>query len=140
MKPMWMRAYMENAFSYSRCSEAVLLKVGCAIVKNDAVISCGINGTPAGFETNVCEILVNGELDTRPEVIHAEANALDKLCKSAETSVGASMFITHSPCFRCAVRIHNTGIKEVFYAVPFKKMDGVEYLRKRGIPVTQIQV
>jgi len=96
MKTEWIQAFMEKAFSSSRCSQSERLKVGCAILKNDAVISCGINGTPAGFETNVCEILVDGELKTRPEVIRAEANALGKLCKSSEVSVGASMFITHS--------------------------------------------
>lgn len=140
MKPEWHRAFMKNAFDYAQCSEAVILKVGCAIVKNDSVISCGVNGTPRGYKTNVCEVHVNGVLDTSPFVIHAEANALDKLCMATESSVGASMFITHMPCLPCAMRIRNTMIKEVFYALPFKKLEGVEYLLDHGVPVTQLSI
>ena len=155
---------MSSARAYAECSSAVRLKVGAIIVKNDAVISIGVNGTPPGWD-NVCEqreywIADPGswydtktitelwpfeeagsplmaprryKLVTRPEVIHAEANALDKLCKHGGGADGADMFITHAPCLDCAKRISNVGIKNVYYAEEYRDRNGLDFLSKAGV-------
>lgn len=140
MKHPWKVAHMKAAHGYAMCSEAERNKVGCVIVKDDAVISVGINGTPQGFHTNSCEILVDGELLTRPEVIHAEANALDKITRSHSSSDGASMFVTLSPCLPCAIRIRNSRIKELYFGEPYRLSDGIDYLMAHGITCTHLPV
>jgi dCMP deaminase len=79
-------------------------------------------------------------LVTKPEVLHAERNALDKLAKSTESGKGAVMFVTHAPCLECAKSIYGTGIKEVFYGIQYRNLNGVEFLEKCGIAVTQLKV
>lgn len=140
MKEKWKRAFLQSAFVFAECSDAELLKVGAVIVKDNRPITVGINGTPTGFRTNCCEHTVNGVVETIPEVIHAEANALDKLSKSHESSVGATMFCTHSPCLPCAVRIQNSGITAVYYSIEFKKPDGANHLRANGIPCERMSL
>ena len=118
-------AHMNAAEGYAKLSYAQRLKVGAIITKDDRVISIGYNGTPAG-------------LKTKPEVIHAESNAIGKLARSSESGEGASMYITHAPCFDCAKLIHVAGIKKVFYREAYRSTEGIEFLNKSNIEVEKI--
>lgn len=148
-------AHMKVAETYAKLSSATRLKVGSIIVKDDRIISIGYNGTPAGWD-NKCEdmfseqstyIIDNGgpeylmstiRTKTKPEVIHAEMNAIGKLAKSAESGNQATMYITHAPCFECAKLIHIAGIKKVFYREQYRNTDGLEFLDKCNIEVEKI--
>lgn len=134
--------YMQVAELTAQLSRARRLQVGCVIVKDDNIISFGWNGTPPGWDNN-CEDTVwnsNGErtLKTRPEVIHAEANALMKLCRTHSSSKEASLFLTHAPCVECAKLISSAGISQVFYRHHYRNQDGVDLLTKSNIPITEI--
>ena len=135
-------AHMKAAEGYSELSYAKRLKVGAIITKDDRVISIGYNGTPAGWD-NDCEDKVwtqDGDytLKTKPEVIHAEANAIGKLARSSESGINATMYLTHSPCFDCAKLIHVAGINKVFYRTQYRNTDGIEFLNKCNIEVEKI--
>jgi len=135
-------AHMNAAIGYSKLSYAKRLKVGAIITKDDRVISIGYNGTPAGWD-NDCEYWVeDGDLGsgwkTKPEVLHAEANAIGKLARSSESGINATMYLTHSPCFDCAKLIHVAGINKVFYRTQYRNTDGIEFLNKCNIEVEQI--
>jgi len=148
-------AHMNAAEGYAKLSYAKRLKVGAIITKDDRVISIGYNGTPAGWDNN-CEdairetftyCLGNGDetyegatvrLKTKPEVIHAESNAIGKLARSSESGDGATMYITHAPCFDCAKLIHVAGIKKVFYREAYRSTEGIEFLNKSNIEVEKI--
>jgi dCMP deaminase len=135
-------AHMNAATGYSKLSYAKRLKVGAIITKDDRVISIGYNGTPAGWDNN-CEEKVwdktgDYELKTKSEVLHAEANAIGKLARSSESGAGATMYLTHSPCFDCAKLIHVAGINKVFYRTQYRSTDGIEFLNKCNIEVEQI--
>jgi dCMP deaminase len=135
-------AHMKAAEGYSELSYAKRLKVGAIITKDDRVISIGYNGTPAGWD-NDCEYWVeDGDLGsgwkTKPEVLHAEANAIGKLARSSESGINATMYLTHSPCFDCAKLIHVAGINKVFYRTQYRNTDGIEFLNKCNIEVEQI--
>ena len=135
-------AHMKAAEGYSELSYAKRLKVGAIITKDDRVISIGYNGTPAGWD-NDCEDKVwtqDGDytLKTKPEVIHAEANAIGKLARSSESGINATMYLTHSPCFDCAKLIHVAGINKVFYRTQYRNTEGIEFLNKCNIEVEQI--
>jgi len=135
-------AHMTAAIGYSKLSYAKRLQVGAIITKDDRVISIGYNGTPAGWN-NDCEYWVeDGDLGsgwkTKPEVLHAEANAIGKLARSSESGAGATMYLTHSPCFDCAKLIHVAGINKVFYRTQYRNTDGIEFLNKCNIEVEQI--
>ena len=112
--------YLKMAEVWSSLSKAKRKKVGCLIVKDGAIISDGYNGTPRGFDNN-CEIMVDehdpSALITKPEVLHAESNAVTKLAKSTQSSDGATMYITISPCVECAKLIIQSGIKRVISSV-----------------------
>ena len=138
MKFKWLQAHMRSAFEYALCSDAKKRQVGAVVVQGNRVVSIGINGTPPGWHTNVCEDLVDGKLVTRPEVLHAEHNALRKLDNERHLAQGASLFITHRPCNECADLIHDFGIKEVFYAVDHPVPKGIEKLRGKGIRVEHL--
>ena len=147
MKRKHIQASMRTAFNYAECSTAKKLKVGCVIVKEDRIISIGYNGMPAGW-TNECEestLWRNGNqlpqpiLDTKPEVLHAEENAITKLAKCTESGEGASAFITHAPCLSCAKLLHGVGIVEVYYVYSYKDTAGLEFLRKCNVSVVKIQ-
>lgn len=138
MKPKHIKAHMQAAHVYAECSTAVRLKVGAVVVKDDRIISIGYNGMPSGWD-NVCEnSLEDGSLKTKPEVLHAESNAIAKLARSSESGDGATMFITHAPCMDCAKLIYQSGIREVYYATAYRCTDGVDFLSKSGISVTKI--
>jgi dCMP deaminase len=144
-------AYMDVAKRFAQCSTAQRLQVGAVIVKDDRIISIGYNGTPSGWN-NVCEECCDGggpvgagcyhdHCDgpkTKPEVLHAEANALTKLARSTESGEGAILFITHSPCIDCAKLIVQSGIREVYYGEVYRRDEGLEFLSKCGIPVIKL--
>jgi dCMP deaminase len=144
--------YIDLATRISDMSYAERLHVGAVIVKNDNIISFGWNGMPSGWDNN-CEYevtefqteygvgskLVNtGELKTRPEVSHAEQNAIAKLAKSTESGMGATMFITHAPCLDCAKLIYQSGISSVLYRNTYRDIAGVVFLKNSGIEVEQV--
>lgn len=134
---------MEVAELTAKLSRAQRLQVGCVIVRDDNIISFGWNGTPPGWDNN-CEDTIwhsNGEqsLKTRPEVIHAEANALIKLAKSSMSSLGATIFLTHAPCVDCAKLISSAGINEVFYRAQYRNTDGIDFLKRSKISTTECQ-
>ena len=135
MKDKHIQAHMRVAVEYAKESYCVRRKVGCIIVKNDSIIAIGWNGTPSG-EENVCEI----NNVTKPNVIHAEDNALRKLTKSTESAVGSYVFITTAPCYYCAVRLADAGVVKVFYLDKYNNSDGIDYLRKRKIKVKKIKL
>ena len=120
------RIWAENSYCVRR-------KVGALIVKDKMIISDGYNGTPSGFE-NVCE----EDGVTKPYVLHAEANAITKVAKSANNCDGSTLYVTASPCIECAKLIIQAGIKRVVYADPYRSEDGVELLRRVGIECVQI--
>jgi dCMP deaminase len=124
--------YMNIASEIGNLSYAERKKVGCVIVKDSSVISMGYNGTPVGFD-NSCEILENGDLSTRPEVLHAESNAIAKVAKSSNSSDGADLYVTLSPCLECSKLIIQSGIKRVFYKEAYRIADGTKLLEKAGI-------
>jgi dCMP deaminase len=155
--------YMQNAYQFAELSYAERRKVGCVIVKDHQVISFGYNGTPHGFD-NECEetdvryyenpdIAVdlmeqgyecnNGVCwkhgaTTKPEVLHAESNAIMKVAKSTMSCNGAELYTTTCPCFGCAKLIIQAGISKVYYTETYRDMGGVELLGKAGIIVEQI--
>jgi len=126
---------MEVAHVYAKLSHCTRRKVGCLLVKDDSPIAFGYNGTPKG-EDNCCEC----DGVTKVEVIHAEDNALRKLTRSTESAVGATMFVTTAPCILCAPRIVDAKIKEVYYGEVYRNDDGIEYLKKHGIPTYKLVV
>lgn len=156
---------MDTAERFAQESYAVRLQVGAIVVKDDRIISIGINGMPSGWE-NVCEhkfyicddpehFLTMSEeqqkhtypheddrgryyLKSKQEVLHAETNAISKLAKSGESGDGAAIFITHSPCIDCAKALYQAGIKEVYYRNDYRSSDGIRFLEKCNIPVEKV--
>ena len=152
MKEKLKRAYMKTAEIFAELSHARRLHVGAIVVKDDRIISIGYNGMPAGWN-NDCEYEVTkfqteygvgskfvntGELKTRPEVLHAETNAIAKLAKSNESGMGATMFITHAPCLDCAKLIYQSGISSVLYRNTYRDTSGITFLEKSGIIVEKL--
>lgn len=128
------KKYLELARSWSQLSKAKRMQVGCIIVKGNQIISDGFNGTPAGFN-NVCE---DAEFVTKPEVLHAESNALMKLATSTNSSEGATAYITLSPCFECSKLLVQAKIKRVVYSDIYRVNSGIDLLRKAGITVEHV--
>lgn len=140
MKAKLIPVHMKTAYNYAELSSARRLKVGAIIVKDNRIISIGYNGMPEGWD-NTCEFhQEDGSLKTRPEVLHAEMNALGKLAKSTESGEDATMFITHSPCTECAKLIHVSGIRKVFYSEDYRSSDGINFLKQCGIDVTKVEL
>jgi dCMP deaminase len=143
IKEKYLDTYMKTAKLFAEHSSAVRKKVGAVIVKDDRIISIGYNGMPSGWD-NDCEnyfgldLKGNPTLVTKPEVLHAESNAIAKLAKSTESGNGASMFITCAPCVECAKMIYQSGIKEVFYGEEYRNNDGIEFLNKCGLSVRKL--
>ena len=125
------RRYLEMATVWARNSYCKRRQVGALLVKDRMIISDGYNGTPSGFE-NVCE---DESGVTKPYVLHAEANAITKVAKSGNSSEGATLYITASPCIECAKLIIQSGIKRVVYSDEYRLTDGVDLLRRAGIEV-----
>ena len=137
MKEAFKKSYMDVAGIFAKHSSATKLRVGAVIVKDDRIISIGYNGTPSGWD-NSCEDLIDGELVTRPEVLHAESNAIAKLARSSEAGQGASLFVTHAPCIECAKTIYQAGITAVYYENEYRRDGGVKFLNKCNITVERL--
>ena len=131
MKQKFIDAYMDVAERFAQLSSAKRLNVGAIVVKDDRTISIGYNGMPTGWD-NCCEDSNN---KSKPEVLHAESNAIAKLAKSGEGGLGASIFITHSPCIECAKLIYQSGISTVYYKNPYRSSAGIEFLKKSKVKV-----
>ena len=125
------KRYMRMARIWAENSYCERRKVGALLVKNKMIISDGYNGTPAGFE-NQCEDENNV---SKPYVLHAEANAITKIASSHNSSDGATLYVTASPCIECSKLIIQAGIKRVVYGEMYRIMDGVELLKRAGIEV-----
>jgi dCMP deaminase len=143
MKQKLKDAYMKTAETFAELSHARRLHVGAIVVKDDRIISIGYNGMPAGWD-NDCEDTIQHSddtltLKTKPEVLHAETNAIAKLAKSNESGLGATMFITHAPCLDCAKLIYQSGIRHVLYRDSYRDTGGITFLEKSGIKVEQIE-
>jgi len=168
MKPKIIKAHMQVAETYAKLSTARRLQVGSIIVKEDRIISIGYNGMPAGWDNDCedkvwdngaggwldpdtfnetypyeawhekAERKVRYGLKTKPEVLHAERNALDKLAKCNESGLGATMFITHAPCLECAKSIYGAGIAQVFYGTDYRSEEGLYFLKRCGVDIKKI--
>ena len=126
---------MAMAQEFAKTSEANRLQVGALLVKDDAIISVGVNGTPSGWHTNDCE---GSDGLTLPVVRHAEINALNKLRKLHSTSTGATMFCTHACCLNCAIDIVDAGVSKFFYREVYREDNGLEYLKQHNVEVTRM--
>lgn len=134
--------YIGIAEECAKMSRAVRLQVGSVIVKNDNIISFSWNGMPSGWD-NCCEDEIDDDggssvLKTKPEVLHAESNAISKLAKCSESGNGATMFITHAPCIECAKLIYQSGIATVYYKNDYRSTQGIEFLTKSNIEVVKV--
>ena len=128
-------AYINMAFEWGKLSHCERKQVGALIVKGRMIISDGFNGAPTGFD-NCCE---DEDGSTKWMVLHAEANAILKVAASTQSSKGATLYITLSPCRDCSKLILQAGITRVVYARAYKDLSGVEFLKEAGIEVTHIQ-
>ena len=142
MKDKLKRAYMKTAETFAELSHARRLHVGAIVVKDDRIISIGYNGMPAGWDNN-CENVIQHsddtvELKTKPEVLHAETNAVAKVARSTNSTEGADMFVTHAPCLDCAKLIHQAGIKKVYFGNHYRDNIGVDFLQQCGVVVTHV--
>lgn len=130
------KRYMRMAVIWAENSYCKRRQVGALIVKNKMIISDGYNGTPVGFE-NICE---DEDGTTKPYVLHAEANAITKIARSGNSSEGATMYVTASPCIECAKLIIQAGIKRVVYAEKYRLEDGLDLLRRAGIELVYVNL
>lgn len=152
MKEKFIDAYMKTAEVFAELSSARRLHVGAIVVKDDRIISIGYNGMPSGWDNN-CEyeeevlqsefgkgswLEKTGQLKTRPEVLHAETNAIAKLAKSTESGDGATLFVTHAPCLDCAKLVYQTGINSVYYRNSYRSQEGLAFLEKAGVKVNKV--
>lgn len=128
--------YMRMALIWSENSYCKRRQVGALLVKDKMIISDGYNGTPSGFE-NVCEDENNV---TKPYVLHAEANAITKVARSNNSSEGATLYVTSSPCIECAKLIIQAGIKRVVYADSYRLSEGTELLQRASIEITCVEL
>ena len=143
MKEKFKSLYMDWATRCAQLSHAKRLQVGAVIVKDDSVISYGYNGMPAGWDNN-CEnetFQQDGSigLKTKPEVLHAESNAIAKLARSINSGNGADIFITHAPCLDCAKLVYQAGIKRVYFGTAYRDDAGIRFLERSGVTVEQIE-
>ena len=150
MKLRFKQAYMKTAQTFAELSHARRLHVGAIVVKDDRIISIGYNGMPAGWDNN-CEdesvelysgyegAIHRAVLKTKPEVLHAETNAIAKLAKSNESGMGATMFITHAPCLDCAKLIYQSGINSVLYRNAYRDTGGITFLEKSKVSVNRYE-
>jgi dCMP deaminase len=129
------RAYLRMALEWARLSHCQRKKVGAIIVKDGTIIADGYNGTPTGFE-NQCED-ENGL--TKWYVLHAEANAILKVARTTNNANGATLYLTNSPCKDCSKLVLQAGIKRLVYINAYKDTTGIDFLKKAGLEVTQIE-
>lgn len=129
------RAYLRMAQEWGKLSHCDRRQVGAIIVKEGTIIADGYNGTPTGFP-NVCE---DENYETHWYVLHAEANAILKVSRSNNSSVGATLYITMSPCKECSKLILQAGIKRVVYIQGYKDNSGLTFLEEAGVETLQIE-
>jgi dCMP deaminase len=134
MKTKFIDAYMDVAKRFAQLSSATRLQVGAIVVKDDRIVSIGYNGMPTGWD-NCCEDENN---KSKPEVLHAETNAIAKLARSGESGLGATLFVTHAPCIDCAKLIYQSGITTVYYAEEYRSTQGLLFLNKSDIKVIHL--
>jgi dCMP deaminase len=169
MKTKLKDAYMKTARTFAELSHARRLHVGAIIVKDDRIISIGYNGMPAGWdndcENRVWDSGAGGWLDpeefdaqypfeawheeagrnvryglkTKPEVLHAETNAIAKLARSGESGLNGDLFVTHAPCLDCAKLIYQAGIKRVWFGTAYRDSAGVDFLKASNVIVEQVE-
>jgi dCMP deaminase len=130
------KVYLKMALTWAELSHCDRKKVGAIIVKDDAIISDGYNGTPSGFD-NCCE---NDNGETHWYVLHAEANAILKVAKSTNNCSGATLYLTHSPCKDCSKLILQSGIKRLVFRDKYRDTAGIDFLISAGLEVEQIQI
>lgn len=130
------KRYLRMANIWAENSYCKRRKVGAILVKENTIISDGYNGTPVGFE-NVCEDENNV---TKPYVLHAEANAITKIAASSNSSKGATIYVTSSPCMECAKLIIQAGIVRVVYSETYRTLDGCDLLRRAGVVVDYLDL
>ncbi|MDE6217689.1 MAG: dCMP deaminase family protein [Muribaculaceae bacterium] len=128
------KRYLRMARIWSENSYCIRRRVGALIVKDKMIISDGFNGTPSGFD-NVCE---NAEGNTFPYVLHAEANAITKVACSNNSSSGATLYVTASPCLECSKLIIQAGIRRVVYSELYRISDGLDLLRNAGVETVYV--
>ena len=134
---------MKAAQVYAELSTAKRLQVGCVIVKDNTIIGIGYNGMPSGWD-NVCEEIKHTDftgtvlMKSKPEVLHAETNAIAKVSRSSNSTDNADLFVTHAPCLECAKLIYQSGIKSVFYRDTYRSEEGIKFLQKCNVEVKQI--
>ena len=147
MKPKFIDAYMDVAERFGKLSSAKRLNVGAIIVKDNRIISIGYNGMPTGWDNN-CEDSVmwkDGKqlsapvLKSKPEVLHAETNAIAKLAQSNDSGLESALFVTHSPCLECAKLIYQSGITTIYYKHEYRSKEGVEFLEKCKLNVHWVE-
>jgi len=129
------KRYLQMAKIWAENSYCNRRKVGALIVKDRMIISDGYNGTPSGFENN-CE---DEDNKTKPYVLHAEANAITKVAKSNQSSQGATLYVTSSPCLECAKLIIQSGITRVVFSEIYWVQDGINLLERAGIDVLYLE-
>jgi dCMP deaminase len=149
VKEKFINAYMKVAETFAELSSARRLHVGAIVVKDDRIISIGYNGMPSGWDNNCEDEIVESYsgyegaihrtvLKTKPEVLHAETNAIAKLAKSTESGDGAMLFVTHAPCMDCAKLVYQSGISSVYYRNTYRSEDGINFLNKAGVNVNRV--
>ncbi len=131
------KRYLRMARIWAENSYCVRRQVGALIVKDKMIISDGYNGTPSGFE-NICEDDATGK--TKPYVLHAEANAISKVAKSANNCDGSTLYVTTSPCIECSKLIIQAGIKRVVFCDRYHCEDGPELLRRIGVECVHCEI
>jgi dCMP deaminase len=142
VKQKFIDMYMAWAQRAAQLSHARRLHVGAVIVKDDSVISYGYNGMPAGWDNNCEDEWLHEDggttLKTKPEVLHAESNAIAKLARSNNSGSGADIFVTHAPCLECSKLIYQSGIRRVFYGEAYRDPAGLDFLQRSGIEVQKV--
>lgn len=130
------KRYLKMATIWAENSYCKRRQVGALLVKDKMIISDGYNGTPGGFENN-CEDENN---KSKPYVLHAEANAITKVAKSNNSSDGATLYVTSSPCLECSKLIIQAGIKRVIFSDNYRLEDGINLLKRANIEVVQVEI
>jgi dCMP deaminase len=130
------RRYLEMARTWAKNSYCRRRQVGALIVRDRMIISDGYNGTPEGFE-NICEDENN---KTKPYVLHAEANAITKVAKSNNSSLGATLYATTAPCMECSKLIIQSGIRRVVFCDNYHSDEGIDLLKRAGIEVVYMEL
>ena len=128
--------YLKMAKIWAENSYCKRRQVGALLVKDQMIISDGYNGTPSGFE-NICE---DENDQTKPYVLHAEANAITKVAASSNNSKGATIYITSSPCIECAKLIIQAGIRRVVFSEKYHTAEGVDLLERAAVKVELIEL